>query len=310
MHLMIPNASALSDAGTHTLRDLSLPNLARLLSRMSAATRLGTDEYSLSLPHEQALAAAYGWQGSDGALPWAAHAADADGIATGTQAWGLLTPVHWHVGRDHISLADPAELHLSEEESRQFLDAIRHLFESEGWFVAYGAATRWYAAHDTLAALPCASLDRVIGRNVDLWLQGHPQARLLRRLQNEVQMLLYTHPLNDERESRGELPINSFWLSGCGRAQATAPHAALRVDDRLRAPALADDWAGWADAWRALDAGPLAELLQAAPAAGRIAFTLCGERFAQRFESAQRSAWQRFTGIWRSVAPHTVLESL
>ena len=32
MHLLIPHASAVSDASIHTLRDLSLPNLSRLLS--------------------------------------------------------------------------------------------------------------------------------------------------------------------------------------------------------------------------------------------------------------------------------------
>jgi hypothetical protein len=310
MHLLIPFASALSEASTHTLRDLALPNLAKLLSAMPPVAAFGTDEYSLSTPHERALAEAWGWHGGDGGLPFAAHAAAADGIPVGDQAWGLLTPVHWHVGRDHVSLADPAELKLSEEESRRFLDAIRHLFESEGWTLAYGAATRWYAAHDTLAGLPCASLDRVIGRNVDLWLESQPQARLLRRLQNEVQMLLYNHPLNDEREARGELPLNSFWLSGCGRAQPAAAAPGLHVDDSLRAPLLSGDWAGWAETWRTLDAGPIAGLLRATPAAGRIALTLCGERRAQRFERAPRSAWQRITGAFRGVEPHTILESL
>ena len=310
MHLLIPFASALSEASTHTLRDLALPNLAKLLLSMSPASTLGSDEYSLNPPHERALAEAWGWQGGDGALPFAAHAAAADGIAVGAQAWGLLTPVHWHVGRDHVSLADPEALKLSEEESRQFLEAIRHLFESEGWSLVYGAATRWYAAHDTLDGLPCASLDRVIGRNVDLWLESQAQARLLRRLQNEVQMLLYDHPLNDEREARVELPVNSFWLSGCGRAQRVSAGAETHVDHSLRAPLLADDWAGWAEAWRALDASLLAGLLHATPATGRIALTLCGERRAQRFERAPRSTWQRLTGAFRSVEVHTILESL
>jgi hypothetical protein len=307
MHLLIPFASALSDASTHTLRDLSLPVLARLLSSVTPTATLGSDEYSLTPPHERALADARGWHGDDGALPFAAHSAAADGLATGDAAWGLLTPVHWHVGRDHISLADPEALKLSDDESRRFLDVIRPLFESEGWTLAWGAATRWYAAHESLDALPCASIDRVIGRNVDVWLPNHPQARLVRRLQNEVQMLLYTHALNDEREARGELPLNSFWLSGCGRAQAVAADAAdLRVERALRTPLLAEDWAAWADAWRALDAGSIAALLQSDSAS----ITLCGERRAQRFERRPRSAWQRVSGAWRSVAPHTIRESL
>jgi hypothetical protein len=310
MHLLIPHACALSEASTHALREIALPQLSKFLAMSTAAETIGTDEYSLTPPHERALAEAWGWRGDDGALPFAAQQAAADGIATGEQAWGLLTPVHWHVGRDHISLADPSALPLDEPESRAFFDTIRPLFESEGWTLAWGAAARWYAAHETLAGLPCASLDRVIGRNVDLWLPVHRQARLVRRLQNEVQMLLYDHPLNDAREARGELPVNSFWLSGCGRAQPASAPAGLRVDGRLREPLLAGDWAGWAEAWRALDSGPLADLLAAAQRGSEAELTLCGERRAQRHAAARRSVWQRVAGSWRSIAPTTVLESL
>lgn len=309
MQLLIPFASALSDAGTHTARDLSLPQLSRLLSAMQACHRVGTDEYSLSPPHERALADAWGWQGNDGALPFAALAAAADGIDVGQRSWGLLTPVHWHVGRDHITLADPVELKLDDATSRTMFDAVRDLFQSEGFTLVYADATRWYAAHDSFEVLPCASLDRVIGRNVDLWLPTHPKARLVRRLQNEVQMLLYTHPLNDEREARGELPVNSIWLSGCGRPQPVASRD-LQIVDTLRAPLLAEDWAGWADGWRALDAGPLTDLRNRMWREPGSSLTLCGERFAQRFDAVPRSAWQRLAGSFRSVDPHTVLESL
>ena len=310
MHLLIPFASAVSEASTHVLRDLRLPNLQALLRRLAPAERVGTDEYTLTPPHERALADALGLRGADGALPWAARQAAADGVATQGRAWGSLTPVHWHVGRDHITLADPVALKLGETESRQLLAAVRELFESEGFALAYGTATRWYAAHDTLDGLPCASIDRVIGRNVDLWLPSHPQARLIRRLQNEVQMLLYNHPINDAREARGELPVNSFWLSGCGRLQPVRERDAVRVDDSLRAPLLAEDWAGWADAWRALDAQALAEGVARAQKSEPVTLTLCGERHAQRHEGAGRTLWQRATGGWRAAPPHVVLEAL
>ncbi|RQP25004.1 hypothetical protein [Piscinibacter terrae] len=309
MQLLIPFAAALSDAGIHTARDLALPHLARALAAAQPGDALGSDEYSLTPPHERALAQARGWQGDDGALPFAAHAAAADGIEAGTRAWGLLTPVHWHVGRDHISLADPADLNLGDEESRTVFEAVRPLFETEGFELVYATSTRWYAAHEDFDRLPCASIDRVIGRNVDLWLPTHPEARLVRRLQNEVQMLLYNHAVNDEREARGEPTVNSFWLSGCGRRQPVAGNEPT-VSDALRAPQLAEDWASWADAWRALDAGPVRQWLERAPSEPGSALVLCGERFARRFEMQPRSAWQRLTAGFRSVQPHTILETL
>ena len=169
MHLLIPFASAQSDAALHVLRDLSLPNLSQLLARLTLVQRDDGDIATFSPPHERALAAAAGWHGTDGSLPFAAQAAAADGIEVDALAWGLVTPTHWHVGRDHVTLADPAALNLSVAESRAAFEAVRGLFESEGFRVEWGAPTRWYAAHESLAGLRCASLDRAIGRDVERW---------------------------------------------------------------------------------------------------------------------------------------------
>ncbi|MDO9314024.1 MAG: hypothetical protein Q7T97_05715 [Burkholderiaceae bacterium] len=322
MHLLIPHVSALSEASAHTLRDLTLPNLARLMTVLQATTRDVDDEYTLSPPHERALATAHGWHGADGCWPWAALQARGDRVGIGKRPWGLLTPVHWHVGREHITLADPSALDLPAEESRALFDAVRPLFEDdtdddqEGGSMTWAAPTRWYLAHDHLVDLPCASIDRVIGRNVDLWLRGDPQAsaeqlarvRWVRRLQNEVQMLLHQHPVNEAREERGALPVNSFWLSGCGTAQAA--RAQVTVDTRLRAPLLAEDWAGWADAWRSLDADALGPLAAAAARGESVTLTLCGERGWQRHDAMPRSIWQRLSDRFRTVEPHTLLSAL
>jgi hypothetical protein len=323
MHLLIPYASALSDASAHTLRGLQLPNLTRLLRELQAAPRDAGDEYTLSPPHERALAAAYGWHGSDGGWPWAALQAQADGIEPDGLPLGLLTPVHWHVGREHITLADPVALALDADESRALFAAVRPLFEDAAdagagaGRLTWAAPLRWTLAHSYLADMRCASIDRAINRNVDLWLREDPhntperlaRTRWVRRLQNEVQMLLHQHPINDSREARGALPVNSFWLSGCGTAQDAAD--GITVDDRLRAPLLAENWSAWADAWRALDADMLGPLLEHAVHGRRLSLTLCGERSAQRFDAMPRSLWQRISGSFTERAePHAVLGAL
>ena len=150
----------------------------------------------------------------------------------------------------------------------------------------------------------------MVGRNIDLWMPTHPQARLLRRLQNEVQMLLYQHPLNDERVGLGALPVNSFWLSGCGRAQPVPEDRDRVVDHRLRQPALAGDWAGWAEAWRALDAGPLAEAAERARQDQPVTLTLSGERFAQRHELQPQPLWTRVRRQFSAPAPYPLLAAL
>jgi hypothetical protein len=307
-HLVLPFAAPLAENGRHALRELQLPSLSRLLTRWSIESRDEGDEWSLTPPHERVLARALGLAGADGCLPWAAHHAQRAGIATDELAWGLITPVHWQVGDDQVSLLDPALLALddAEHESRALFDAVQPLFEGEGLVLVWRPGAHWLVAHESLRNLPTASIDRVIGRNIDRWLPDRQNARALRRLQNEVQMQLHGDPANEAREARGEWPVNSFWLSGCGGHQPAVQPAGLVVDDRLRAPALGEDWATWIDAWRALDAGPLTQLLDAG---GVSRLSLCGERSSVTL-AASGGLWQRLTPPWRTAPAHPFLAAL
>jgi hypothetical protein len=304
MHLIVPFAGVASEAGRQALHDLPLPNLQRLLARLQPGAPDVTDELSLSPPHERALARGLGWTVTEGRLPFAAREARALGLQDAPWAW--LTPVHLHVGTEQFTMTDPATLELDEPASRELLDAIRPLLESEGFTLHYAAPHRWLAAHPMFDELATASLDRVIGRNVDPWLPDQRAARLLRRLQNEVQMLLYTHPLNDRREAAGLTTVNSFWASAGGRLPDPTAAAAPDVDDRLRRPALAEDWVAWREGWAALDAQALAPLA----AAKDLTLTLAGERTALTFTSAPQGLWQRLSSSFKRPALPSLLESL
>jgi hypothetical protein len=313
MHLLVPFAADGSDACRQVLGDLALPNLERLLALLAAEARDDGDAESLSPPHERALAAARRWHGGDGLLPFAAHAAASDGVATGTHAWALLTPSHWQLTSEGAMQVDPALLALDERDSRALFASAGELFASEGFEIAWGGAERWYAARADLEHFATASIDRVIGRSVEPWLRPRDDAprataALVRRLQSEAQLVFHAHEVNERREERGELVVNSFWLSGCGRHQEANGVGAPDVADSLRAPLLSGDWAAWADAWRALDAGAIARALAAARAGTAVTLTLCGERSAARFALQPRTLWQRLRG--RRVSMRDVLVSL
>lgn len=313
MHLLLPFAAAASDIGTQALQGLQLPHLERLLARLQPGAETATEAQALNLPHEHVLAACRGWALRDGGLPLAAWSAQADGLppAPPDVGWGLLTPTHWQVGSEQILLLDPAALHLDEDESRALWRSLRELFDGEGWALYWGAPLRWYATHGLLADLATASLERVVGQPIDRWLPERSAGRVLRRLQSEAQMLLHTHPVNAAREARGELPVNSFWLSGTGRTQvgADASREPL-VDDRLRGPWLAGDWAAWAEAWRELDVQRLQPLHARLQRGESLSLTLCGERVARRFDAVPRAAWQRLMRPWRRASVDRVLEQL
>ena len=295
MHLLIPHASALGDACVQTLGDATLANLAALLGVLKPnKAPIGSDEYSVHTPAEQALAALRGVPADRAAMAaWSAQAVGLDGRL----GWALLTPLHLSVGSDQISAHNPADLRLDAAASRALFAALSELWPAaEGWQSHWLSPTEWLIAHPSLVGLQTASIDRVIARSVDAWM---PEARRLRTLQNEVQMLLHNHPLNDARETQGWQPVNSVWISGCGTDLGHALPAEVVVDARLRAPLLAGDWAAWADAWAALDAGPVATALARAQADLPVSITLCGERLAQTYSTTPRSAVQR---LWQRLA--------
>lgn len=312
-HWILPFASSLSEPCQQALprlgKDLALPHLMQLLQRLSPLAKLEGDEFDLVMPHEKLLAQQMGWPPEQG--PWATWWARQDGLVLdANRPWGLIHPCHWLMGRDHLTMLDPLALALTETESRQILEAISPLFESEGWTLRWGHPTRWYVSHESLKDLPTASLDRVIGRNPDVWLTQLPQARTIRRLQSEVQMLLYQHPLHDARQEQGALTVNSFWLSACGQLpsaeqQQNAPKPQnIQLITTLRQPLLADDMSAWLQAWSKLDATVLKDALAHLDAGEPILLTLCGERHAQTWGQPEIQTWgDRLTQLAKRWLP-------
>jgi hypothetical protein len=315
-HLLIPFAACSAESWLPALQALPPASTQRLAQLLRGMKPLHTDEasaHSLSPPHERALARVQGLttvEIPDGLIPWAARQAADQLQQGGTQGWAWITPCHWAMGREHATLSDPAALALTGEESRTLLAAMQPYFETDGITLHYAAPERWLAEGEVFRTLPTASLDRVLGRNVDAWLPPAANARDLRRLQNEMQMLLYTHPLNDARAARRQLPVNSIWISGTGalpHATVPATPGNISVPRSLVEAVFADDWTAYAQAWAALDAGEVARLLARQQAGETVRLTLCGERSAQTFETSRPSLRTRISSLF---APFRLLDVL
>jgi hypothetical protein len=214
------------------------------------------------------------------------------------------------MGRAHATLTDPATLDLQEEDSRALLAAMQPYFVTEGITLHYAAPTRWLADGEIFRTLPSASLDRVLGRDVGPWLPGIKEIRLL---QNEMQMLLYTHPLNDQRGAQGQLSVNSFWLSGSGALPdgfTPAPSTSVAAPRHLAASAFTDDWSAYAQAWTALDASEGARLLALQQRGETVRLSLCGERNALTFETARTGIFTKLSNLFSPQPFVVVLEQL
>lgn len=338
-HLLIPFAACSAEAWLPTLQSLpphSFKRLGQLLQGMKLVQTDTGDAESLSPPHERALARALGLatlDTADGLLPWAASEAVEQLQAGVDKAWAWITPCHWAMGHLHATLSDPAQLALQEDESRKLLALMQPYFETDGITLHYLTPGRWLAEGELFRGLPTASIDRVLARNVDAWLPDTKSAAPLRRLQNEMQMLLYTHPSNDEREARRQLPVNSFWISGTGDlpaefGDALTPALSLQEREPVQTPLdptrskqvsaprnLADavfkeDWAAYAQGWAALEAGDLAALLARQQRGESVRLTLCGESSAQTFETHRTGLWSKISSLFSPLRPLDMLKQL
>ena len=209
-------------------------------------------------------------------------------------------------------MADPAALQLSDEESQQLLHALQPFLQEDGLQVTWHSAGQWHVRGDLLTGLETASLDRVIHQNVKDWMPQGPAARPVQRLQSEMQMLLYNHPVNDAREARRQITVNSFWLHGAGAlpAPSAAPTLRLEIPMALRSAALHGDVQAWRQAWQQLDATAMADLLAHFKATGQATLSLCSEHAAHAYTAAPVAWHQRVTRLFNKTTPAAALTAL
>ncbi|MHB8950825.1 MAG: phosphoglycerate mutase [Rhodoferax sp.] len=315
MHLLIPFAFCNSEGCRQALTPLKLPNLDKLLRRLTPEPiDQGIDD-SLSPPHERALARALALPVDDGLIPWAARQAQSSlGATAAGSAWAFITPCHWRTGAKHVAMGSLPLPDFEAQESTALLAAMQPYFLEDGISLHYDQPDRWLACSDVFNGLATASLDRVAGCDVARWLPSNPSAMGLQRLQSEMQMLLYHHPVNDTREARGVPVVNSFWISGTGALPQLPHHDATAAEHvvvtGLRDAALAENWPAWAQAWQALDASECAALWATLNRGGPAELTLCGERSAQTFRPKPISILKRFSSLLGSQTPSLLLEQL
>ena len=315
MHLLIPFAFSSAEGCRQVVSALRLPTLAKLLHRLSPEAIDSGDESSLSPPHERALARALGLPLADGLIPWAALLARSTGLASAAAGgWAFVTPCHWRNGSKRVAMESLTPTDFSLPESQALLAAMQPYFAEDGIALHFDQAARWLACGALFKGLATASIERVAGRDIGHWLPGAPGALALQRLQSEMQMLLYNHPVNDARTARGVPAVNAFWVSGTGElpelpVAATLPAAPI-VATGLRDAALREDWPAWVQAWQALDGTECASLLAALARGESGQLTLCGERNAQRFGSRHKPLLAKFVSFFDTQHPSTVLEQL
>ncbi|WP_409267513.1 hypothetical protein [Massilia sp. BHUDP2] len=223
--LVLPHLLPLPEFAPDLVRALQTPALAALLSRTSAFDRQAALDTARALPHEQWLARTLGLS-PEGLPAFAAAAMRGFGLDPAGGTWYIVNPAHIQIARSHSMMADLRHLGLGEDDSRALYEAARPLCEEIGHALLYGDAQTWFLRADDWTGIEAATPDTVVGMDLSDFVPRGKQALPLRRLQNEVQMLWHTHPVNAAREARRLPGVNSFWLWG---AAGDATRAAGRV---------------------------------------------------------------------------------
>src|SRR3989338_4306275 len=144
--------------------------------------------------------------------PIAPVSAAFDGLGEG--CWLRADPVHLRLQRDQLVLLP--EVGVDADEAAQLCVALNEHFAGQGMEFFAPHPQRWYVRLDQLPGIETVPLSQAAGRNVHGLLPKGSEAARWHQVFNEIQMLLFAHPVNEARAARGELPVNSLWLWGGG----------------------------------------------------------------------------------------------
>ncbi len=129
--------------------------------------------------------------------------------------WMYAAPVNLLLGRDSFFLAEPAPLAMTDEESLALINSLNHHFSRDGYHF-YRLDGDWFLGLDTAPNIATSHIEQVIGHDIAAYLPKGDGASAWAAFQNELQMLLFDHPVNVEREKQGLSVMNSIWFYGVG----------------------------------------------------------------------------------------------
>lgn len=158
-------------------------------------------------------------------LPVAAITYLADGGGVDDGWWLRADPVCLLPQGGGLLLQPGADLELTLAQARALVDEILQVFAADGWHLEAPVAHRWYLRLATPPTMQTTPLAWVAGHDIHPYLPFGKDAKAWHVALNEIQILLHTADVNVERESRGQMPINSVWFWGGGQ-RPTVPTVA------------------------------------------------------------------------------------
>lgn len=137
-------------------------------------------------------------------------------------------PVHLQADRDTAKLLPAEMLGLSEAESEGFVADINAFLLADNLVLSRREDRGWYLVGMDASKLASFPPSFLANRNASAYLPEGEDSGQWRRLMTELQMLLHAHPLNEQREQQGKLPVNSLWFWGGAPLYQKCPDADVK----------------------------------------------------------------------------------
>ena len=131
-------------------------------------------------------------------------------------------PVHLAINGDAVTLDATASADLTRKDAQSLIAHLNAHFAADDMRLSLVSCGEWLLETPRPIAATTIALSQVHGRSIETHLPQGREARLLKRIGNEAQMMLHEAAVNLARQARGQLPINGLWLWGGGESCAVA----------------------------------------------------------------------------------------
>jgi hypothetical protein len=130
--------------------------------------------------------------------------------------WLYAAPVHLVLQRDSFSLAEPVPLSLESDEIDALTAALNKHFTADSLkFFWHG--NQWFLRLENNPNIQTTTPTAALNKDISVYLPKGEGATQWAAFTNEIQMLLFEHPVNQTREAKRLPVINSIWCSGGGQ---------------------------------------------------------------------------------------------
>lgn len=121
-------------------------------------------------------------------------------------------PCYLHADRDRLLLFPVNDLTM--EEGQHLIGSLQPLFDAFDAQLVPNDLNHWSLWLEKMPDISLTAMSSLIGKSVVSALPAGPERQQWLRLTNEVQMQLFEHPVNQQRQMDGKIPVNSLWFWG------------------------------------------------------------------------------------------------